>query len=94
MSTDSTDAELSRLFGDSGGWAQGILIRYMHQLHSGNSLIRGWPWLAESEREKKLVQFCMTRQLEKRPAIAENVIFYVGVWHTSRQIYCKLSYGA
>jgi hypothetical protein len=52
MSIDMADAELSQLFDHSGGWAQGMIARYMRQIQSGDPLTRGRPRLAESKREK------------------------------------------
>jgi hypothetical protein len=57
LSIDITDTELSRLFGHSGGWAQGMIARYMYQRYSENPLAGDRRRLVGSEREKKLVQF-------------------------------------
>jgi hypothetical protein len=67
MSIDITDAKLSRLFGHSGGWAQGMITRHLHEITSANPVARGRPRLVESEGEKSLIQFCLKRQAEKRP---------------------------
>jgi hypothetical protein len=77
MATHIPDAELSQLFDQSGGWVQGITARYLHQLFSDNSLTRNWRRLVESQREKKLVQFCLRRQVEKRPAAIKDLIDFM-----------------
>jgi hypothetical protein len=38
MPIDIRDAELGRLFGHSGGWAQRMIVRYMQELHSDSPL--------------------------------------------------------
>jgi hypothetical protein len=71
------DAGLSQLFGHSGGWAQGMIARHLHQVQTDNPVSRGRPRLAESEREKNLILFCLKRQAEKQPASVENVIDFM-----------------
>jgi hypothetical protein len=78
ISIDITDAEPSRLFGHSGGWAQGMITRHLHEITSANPVARGRPRLVESEGEKSLIQFCLKRQAEKRPASVEDVIEFMG----------------
>jgi hypothetical protein len=78
MSIDITDAERSRLFGHSGGWAPGMITRHLHEITSVNPIARGRPRLVESEGEQTLIQFCLKRQAEKRPASVEDFIEFMG----------------
>jgi hypothetical protein len=77
FSIDVTDVELSQLFGHSGGWAQGMIARHLHHTQAEVPNPRGRPRLVESDREKKLVQFCLLRQADRHPAAVEDVIDYM-----------------
>jgi hypothetical protein len=57
FSIDATNAELSQLFGHSGGWTQGMMARYEQYVQVGHPLSRGWPRLVESEQEQAPIQF-------------------------------------
>jgi hypothetical protein len=75
--TNIKDAELSQLFGYSGGRAQGMIPRHFHQVQVDNPVSRGRPRLAESERATNLIVFCLKRQAEKQPVSVENVIDFM-----------------
>jgi hypothetical protein len=77
LDIDVTDAELSRLFGHSGGWAHGMIARHLHQVSADHPISRGRPRLVESEEEKNLVQFCLARQADRQPASVQDIIDYM-----------------
>jgi hypothetical protein len=60
MKVPLTEAELSQLFGHAGGWVQGMISRYLQYLGSEKPIARGRPIAAESEREQRLVQYCLS----------------------------------
>jgi hypothetical protein len=58
MQIQITDAELSALFGHSGRWPQGMIVRQLNSANNENPTARGRPKAIDSDKEKKLIQFC------------------------------------
>jgi hypothetical protein len=77
MKVPLTDAELSQLFGHTGGWAQGIISQYLQYLGSEKSIVRSGPIAAESDREQSLVQYCFSRQAENDPVTIQDRIDFM-----------------
>ena len=75
---DVTDVELSCLFGHKGGWAQGMISRYLVHAQSENPAPKGRPRSAQSETEAILVELCLKRQAERNPLTVEDVIEFMG----------------
>jgi hypothetical protein len=71
------NTELSQLFGQSGGWAQGMMTRYEQEVQAGHLLSPGRPRLVKSEQGQALIQFCLRRRAERRLATVEEVIDYM-----------------
>jgi hypothetical protein len=74
MQIQTTDAELSILFGHSGGWAQGTIARDVHSANSEKLTARWCPKAIDSDKEKKLIQFCSVRQSEKNLVTVQDAI--------------------
>jgi hypothetical protein len=71
-----TNAQLSQLFGDPGGWAQGMIARHITTKSKLAILFPG-PQMVESGVKWNLVQFCFPRQAERHPASVEDIIDYM-----------------
>jgi hypothetical protein len=78
LSIDITNAELRQLSGHSGDWAQGMMARYDQEIQADHRLSCGHSGLVESEQEQALIQFCLSRWAERKPATVEDVIHYTG----------------
>jgi hypothetical protein len=61
MQIQITDVELSTPFGHFGGWAEGMVARYLHSLNSENPIALGRLKVIDSDKENKLIQFCSVR---------------------------------
>jgi hypothetical protein len=60
MKVPLADAELSQLFDHARGWAQGMISRDLQYLGSEKPIARGRGIAAESDREQRLVQDCLS----------------------------------
>jgi hypothetical protein len=78
MEIDITDVKLSQLFGRSGGWAQSMISRDLHQLQHDHVLHKGRPKLAESDVEARLMQFCLHLQAKQNAGTVEESIEFMG----------------
>jgi hypothetical protein len=69
-----TDVELNILPGHSGVWAQGTIARHLHSANGENLTARERLKAIDSDKEKKLTQFCLVRQSEKNLVTIEDAI--------------------
>jgi hypothetical protein len=74
-----TDAELSSIFGRKGSWSRRMICQYLHQLSSSHALHPGRPRLVSEDLEAELVRFYLTRQHDKAPVTASDMIDLLAV---------------
>jgi hypothetical protein len=72
-----TNAELNSLFGRKGSWSRGMIAEDLHPLCAPHTLHPGQPRFVNASLEESVVQFCLSRQHDRAPAMMSEIIDFL-----------------